>query len=391
MASLQVQTGLDTLAADHFRFLQFRKTGLLTHAAACDSQLRSTASLFQQALGGSLVALFGPEHGFHGAAQDLEAVSSTLPKIFSLYGDSEASLHPTAKQLQGIEILVIDLVDIGSRYYTFQATMLYAMEAAFQEGIRVLVLDRPNPIGGNKVEGPMLLPEWSSFVGAHPIPTRHGMTLGELAILYKEELELEGDLEVVPCQGWKREMDFASTGLPWVMPSPNMPSFETALVYPGMCLLEGTRLSEGRGATRPFELFGAPFFDAETVARELNRLALPGALFRPAWFTPGFQKHASALCGGAQLHVTQPELFQPVRAGLAILQSLRQLAGVNFQWRTEPYEFVTDRLAIDLLFGSDRERKALEVGVSHQDIAQVWLEEEADFLEQRRPYLLYPE
>jgi uncharacterized protein YbbC (DUF1343 family) len=269
--------------------------------------------------------------------------------------------------------------------------MLYCMKAAFAQDLPVLVLDRPNPLGCQVVEGPMLKVGWDSFVGVHSIPTRHGMTIAELARFYQGELGLKGDLEIIPCEGYSRTLWLDHTTVPWVIPSPNMPSLDTAIVYPGQCLLEGTNLSEGRGTTRPFEIFGAPWLSADRTTDVLNDLDLPGARFRPVNFRPTFQKWQGQMCGGAQLHVLDRELFCPVRSGLAILRQLRDLDPSHFAWRTEIYEFVNDRLAIDLLFGSDRERLAIEQRVPWFEIAGDWKAEEEDFLATRQPYLIYTE
>jgi uncharacterized protein YbbC (DUF1343 family) len=284
---------------------------------------------------------------------------------------------------------VIDLQDVGSRYYTFPTTMLYCLEAAAGVGLRVVVLDRPNPIGGAAVEGPTLRPGFESFVGAHPIAIRHGLTVGELARLYQADRRIEVELDVVACEGLRREMDWDATGLPWVLPSPNMPTVDTAFVYPGMCLVEGTNLSEGRGTTRPFELCGAPGVNARAACERLNNANLPGVVFRPAWFEPTFQKHARRRCGGMQLHLTDRSTFRPIRTGLAVMAALREAVGSQFAWRTEEYEFVRDPIAIDLLFGSDRERRAMEAGDDWRVIASRWEPEEAEFAERRRSYLLY--
>jgi uncharacterized protein YbbC (DUF1343 family) len=390
----RVRTGLDCLADQGFARLRGLRIGLVTHPAAVDGQLRHTRELLAEAPGVTLAALFGPEHGLMGAVQDLIGVQGGTEadsglRIHSLYGDSFESLTPTAEQLRGLDALVIDLQDVGSRYYTFQATMLFCMEAAARQGLRVIVLDRPNPLGGEKVEGPLLRAGYESFVGIHPIITRHGMTIGELARLYRGERNLNIELEVVPCEGWRRDGDFDQTGLPWVLPSPNMPTLDTAIVYPGQCLLEGTNLSEGRGTTRPFELCGAPWINARKLCGSLQGDAWPGVVFRPAWFQPTFHKFAGQICGGLQLHVTDRQAFQPVRTGLAVLAALREFSGDAFAWRQKTYEFVSDRLAIDLLFGSDRERKALEAGVSVADICRAWEAEEAAFQERRRPYLIH--
>ncbi len=390
----RVRTGLAVLRDQGFAPLRGLRIGLVTHTAAVDDQLRSAADLLAEAPGVRLAVLFGPEHGLQGTAQDLIGVPDDRDhgagvRVVSLYGSSFASLSPTEDDLRGLDALVIDLQDVGSRYYTFQATMLLCLEAASRHRLPTVVLDRPNPLGGDQVEGPLLQSGYESFVGIHPLVTRHGLTIGELAQLYRAERHLSGPLQVVPCEGWQRIMDFDQTGLPWVLPSPNMPTLETAYVYPGQCLLEGTNLSEGRGTTRPFELCGAPGIDPRALCARLRDAELPGVHFRPAWFQPTFQKCAGQPCGGLQLHVTDRATFQPVRTGLAVLAALRELAGPRFDWRREPYEFVADRLAIDLLFGSDRERRALEAGQTPQEIARAWEAEEAAFRERRRGYLLY--
>jgi uncharacterized protein YbbC (DUF1343 family) len=388
----RVRSGLDIFRDEEGRRLRGRRVGLVCHHASVDSLLQHAVDLFLATASVQLVALFGPEHGLHGAAQDLVGIgdsSSGRLRVHSLYGAAVDSLRPAAEQLRGIDTLAIDLQDIGSRYYTFQATMLYCLEAAAEHKRDVVVLDRPNPLGGLVVEGPALRPGFKSFVGPHDIATRHGMTMGELARFYVAERGLDVALDVIPCEGWRRGMTFEETGLPWVMPSPNMPTVETALVYPGQCLIEGTNLSEGRGTTRPFELSGAPWIDPPRLAHELERADLPGVLFRPTWFRPTFQKFAGQDCGGVQIHVTERAAFLPVRTGLAVLAAMRDLSGTRFAWRTQEYEFVTDRPAIDLLFGSDRERRALEAGASWSEIASAWEPEEAAFRERRRPYLLY--
>ena len=391
-------TGLDVLVAENFQRLRGQRIGLVAHPASIDSHFRHAADLLATAPDVKLEVVFGPEHGWLGELQDLQpantpdASSRRGPRVISLYGDNIASLRPTAEQVAGLDALVIDLQDVGSRYYTFQTTMLYCLETANDIGLRVVVLDRPNPIGGSMVEGPRLAPGFESFVGSHDIPTRHGLTIGELARLYQAERKLRNlELEIIPCRGWLRESLWEDTGLPWVLPSPNMPATETALVYPGQCLLEGTNLSEGRGTTRPFELCGAPWLDATAVASRLQKEELPGVIFRAAWFSPTNQKHAGRRCSGIQLHVVDRAVFRPVRTGLAILAVLRELSGEEFRWRTEPYEFVSEPIAIDLLFGNDRERRAIEAGHPWRDIAEVWLAEEQAFAERRSPFLLYSE
>ena len=391
-----VRTGLDILAAQNFAPLHGLKIGLVTHPAAVDAQLRHAIELISGESKVKLAAIFGPEHGLLGQAQDLIAVGADESKketpiaVHSLYGGSVESLRPSGEQLKGLDALVIDMQDIGSRYYTFQATMRYCLEAALPRGLRVFVLDRPNPLGGEMVEGPALQKRFESFVGAHDLAIRHGLTMGELAMLYQRELDLgPGELHVVGCDGWKRSDYFDQTGLPWVLPSPNMPTPETALVYPGQCLIEGTNLSEGRGTTRPFEICGAPWLDAAKLARRMNDEKLSGVRFRAVWFRPTFQKHAGKDCGGVQLHVTDRKTFQPVRTSLALLAVMREMSGKNFAWRTEIYEFVSEPIAIDLLFGSDRERKHLEAGQPWRDLLPAWKAEEASFVQRRHRALLY--
>ena len=387
-------SGLDVLRRQDFAPLRGLTVGLVTHAAAVGRDFANAAEVFRHAPGVRLAALFGPEHGLSAEAQDMDGVGdATDPRtglrVVSLYGATFDSLRPAPEHLRGLDALVIDLQDVGSRYYTFPATMLLCAEAASEHGLLTVVLDRPNPLGGAVVEGPTLRPGFESFVGMHPVPVRHGMTIGELARLYHAERGLRGELQVIPCEGWRRDRFFDHTGLPWVLPSPNMPTLDTAIVYPGQCLLEGTNLSEGRGTTRPFELCGAPWIDPHALAERLRGENVPGVVFRPCRFRPTFQKFAGQSCGGVQLHVTDRDAFRPVRAGLAVLAAMRDLSGGRFAWRTEPYEFVSHVPAIDLLFGSDRERTALEAGRSPGEIAAAWEPEEEAFRHRREPYLLY--
>ncbi|HWB03611.1 MAG TPA: DUF1343 domain-containing protein [Verrucomicrobiales bacterium] len=391
-----VKTGLDVLVEQDFTPLRGLRIGLVTHPAAVDSRLRHVIELVSAAPKVELAAIFGPEHGLLGQAQDLIGVSAGESKktgntpVHSLYGSTVESLRPTAEQLKGLDALVIDMQDIGSRYYTFQATMRYCLQAALPRGMQVFVLDRPNPLGGVVVEGPALQKGYESFVGVHNIGIRHGLTMGELAMFYQHELSLDdGDPRVIPCEGWKRSQYFDDTGLAWVLPSPNMPTPDTALVYPGQCLIEGTNLSEGRGTTRPFEICGAPWLDAVKLARRMDDLKLPGVKFRPAWFRPAFQKHAGIDCGGVQLHVTDRPAFQPVRTSLALLAVMREMSGDKFAWRTEVYEFVKDPIAIDLLFGSSRERKHMEAGKPVPELHSAWKAEEEAWHHRRHTALLY--
>lgn len=389
-----VQTGLDVLVRDGFSQLRGLRVGLVANPAAVDAGLRHAADLLAATDRVRLGALFGPEHGFGGEAQDLVGVADVLhPKyrcpVISLYGDTVESLRPRADVLRGLDLLVIDLPDIGSRYYTFQATMLFCLEAAAASDLPVVLLDRPNPLNGVTVEGPTVQPGFESFVGPHPLPTRHGLTLGELALLYVAERKIAVALHVMPCEGWRRDHYFDETFLPWVMPSPNMPTLETAVVYPGQCLIEGTNVSEGRGTTRPFEQCGAPWANAERVAARLAAQELPGVTFRPVTFRPTFHKFAGQMCGGVHLHVTDRAAFRPVRTGLAVLAAFRAEGSAHFRWRTEPYEFVEDLPAIDLLFGDSRERLALQAGLPLAEVTRRWTEDEAAFKARRERFLLY--
>jgi len=337
---------------------KFRDTrvGALLHPASVSSRLEHASTILERGDGKvwRLRAFFGPQHGYLGQTQDnmIEWQSYEHPglgiPIYSLYG---AHREPTASMLENLDVVLIDLQDVGARYYTFIWTMFLCLRACEKAGLEVIVLDRPNPINGLTTEGPMLDPAYCSFVGMHALPVRHGRTIGELAEQFRQEAFPRCRLTVLPMKGWERAMWFDETGLPWVMPSPNMPTLETATVYPGMCLLEGTNISEGRGTTRPFEIFGAPFIDAEIFARELNQLGLPGVRFRENWFQPAFQKFAGEICGGAQLHVTDRNSFAPYRTGIEIIRTVRRMYGDSLQWKAPPYEYEYERLPIEVLLG----------------------------------------
>jgi uncharacterized protein YbbC (DUF1343 family) len=378
----RVLTGLDQCVADEFRAFRSRRVGLLANPSSIDHKFRHLIDL-ARALGLDVVRAFGPEHGLGGTAQDLEAVADVekphprwgVP-VISLYGAEESSLTPKKELLADLDVLLVDLPDIGSRYYTFAATMIRTLRVAAGSGLQVVVLDRPNPLGGHLTEGPGVLPGYRSFVGEIDMAIRHGMTLGEIASKVVSEEKLNIDLAPISCDGWSRKMLYPETGLPWVIPSPNMPTFDTALVYPGGCLIEGTNLSEGRGTTRPFEIFGAPWLDEVRLARSLNVAGLKGFIARPLTFKPTFQKHAGQICAGVQIHVTDPALFQPVRVYTAAIIAARRQNPDKFRWRTEEYEFRTDPIAIDLLYGSDRERKSIESGAGWQDLAEGWNDEQ---------------
>lgn len=393
-ASPRVRTGLDVWLDQDFENLRGQAVGAIVNPTSVDCDFRHLADLLAASSHVHLKVLFGPEHGIRGEAQDMIGVEHAVDRktnvpVHSLYGDRPESLRPTAEQLEGLDTLVFDVQDVGSRYYTFAATMKYAMEAAAERGLRFVVLDRPNPIGGVTVEGPTVSTGHESFVSSHPLPIRHGLTVAELAWLFRKDGELDLDLEVVTCQGWERRDRWEATGLPWIAPSPNMPTPATALVYPGGCLIEGTNLSEGRGTTRPFELCGAPWLDGSALAERLTEWRLPGAAFRACGFLPMFQKHAGTLCQGVQVHVTEPDVFRPTATYVALLLAAREQDPDRFAWRTEPYEFIRQPIAIDLLFGSSRERERIEAGRPWTEIADAWSENEAEFRNRREESLLY--
>jgi len=306
--------------------------------------------------------------------------------VYSLYSETR---EPTAEMLAGIDALVVDLQDVGTRIYTYIYTMANCLRAARRHGVRVIVCDRPNPIGGTAVEGPMLVRGYESFVGQFPIPMRHGMTIGELARLFNEEFGIGADLEIAAMEGWRREMYFDETNIPWVLPSPNLPTLDSAIVYPGTVLFEGTNVSEGRGTTRPFELLGAPWTAAEPFAASLNRLGLPGVKFRPTVIEPTFHKHAKTSCGGCQIHVLDRRAFRPVETGVALLAAFRACGPGRFEWRQPPYEYEHEKLPIDILAGSSELREQIEGGVPASEIARSWRPGVESFLDTRRKYLLY--
>jgi uncharacterized protein YbbC (DUF1343 family) len=372
--------------------LRGRRVGVVANPASVDGSFSHVVDRAASAPGVTLAAVFGPQHGFRSDLQDnmIESPhardSRRRVPVYSLYSETR---EPTVEMLSGLDTLVIDLQDVGARIYTFVYTMANCLRAAARHRVPVIVCDRPNPIGGVAVEGPMLAEGYESFVGLFPIPMRHGMTIGELARLFNERFSIRADLEVVPVEGWRREMYWDETGLPWVMPSPNMPTLDTAIVYPGGVLFEGTQLSEGRGTTRPFELLGAPWIDAEPFAARLNALGMGGARFRPVVFEPTFQKHAREACGGCQIHVTDRRAFLPVLTGVAVMGEFHRAAPDRFAWRQPPYEYVHDRMPIDILAGSDRLRQAIEADVPAREIAREWEATTREFMAIREAYLMY--
>lgn len=390
MRGTRIQSGLDVLLSGNLKKLKEARVGILSHQASVDARLRHIISLLHARMV-RITALFAPEHGLWGTAQDQVPIDSqdepTLKApIFSLYGDRRA---PAAEALAGIDVLVCDLQDVGSRYYTFIWTMALAMQACARHRKKFIVLDRPNPINGLQMEGPILDLHYASFVGLYPIPVRHGMTIGEIALWLNDRFDLGADLEVIRMRGWKRRMYFEETGLPWVLPSPNMPTVDTAVVYPGGCLIEGTNLSEGRGTTHPFEILGAPYVNPEQLAGLLNKDGLPGVTFRACRFEPTFHKFQGQSCGGIQLHVRDRTAFKPFSTALTLIQLCFDLYQPLFAWRNPPYEYEKEKLPFDILCGTDAIRKAIESGRPVRDLEKAWQSDVTAFAHERKPFLLY--
>lgn len=388
----KIALGLEVLLSERAELLRGARVGLICHPASVNHDFRHAADLFSQHTDIHLTALFGPQHGIRGETQDNMIEwegfhdARTGVMAYSLYGEVR---QPTPEMLKDVDVLVVDLQDVGTRVYTFIYTMALAMQAARDAGKRVVVLDRPNPIGGLGVEGNLLEPGHESFVGMYPVPMRHGLTIAELAQLFNEEFGIGCELEVVPMQGYKREFWFDDTDARWVIPSPNMPTVEAATVYPGMVLVEGTKFSEGRGTTRPFELSGAPYADAYELAEHLNSQQLPGIHFRPHSFKPTFQKHVTELCHGVQLHVTDRVAFKPVITGVALIKAMHDLYPGGFKWQQPPYEYIYDRLPFDVIAGTAELREQIEGGTSIGEIAASWQLSEKEFAERRERHLLY--
>jgi uncharacterized protein YbbC (DUF1343 family) len=387
---VRVQLGCEQLLASNA--LDGKRVGIVCNPASVDGELRHVADLFARHPKAQLAALFGPQHGFRSDVQD-NMIETRHGKddvrrvpVYSLYSETR---EPTKEMLDGVDLLVIDLQDVGSRIYTFIYTMANCLIACRRHGVKAIVCDRPNPIGGADVEGPMLLRGYESFVGQYPIPMRHGMTIGELALLFNTEFGIGADLAVIEMQGWTRGMYFDIAGLPWVIPSPNMPTLDTAIVYPGTVLFEGTNVSEGRGTTRPFEITGAPWPIAERFAEQMNAIGLDGVFFRPAVFEPTFQKHAKTACAGCQMHVLDRRAFRPVEAGVALIKAFRDAGPAQFAWRQPPYEYEHTKMPIDILAGSSELREQIEAGVSARDIARSWKPTVDAFMQTRERYLLY--
>jgi uncharacterized protein YbbC (DUF1343 family) len=371
--------------------LRGARIGVVCNPASVDRGYSHVIDRLAGADGVTVGAIFGPQHGFRSDVQDnmietphRDDARRRVP-IYSLYSETR---EPTAEMLAGLDALVIDLQDIGARIYTYIYTMANCLKAAARHKVPVIVCDRPNPIG-DAIEGETLKPGYESFVGQYQIPMRHGMTIGELAHLFNEHVGIGATLEIVKMEGWRRDSYADETELPWVMPSPNMPTLDTALVYPGTVLFEGVMISEGRGTTRPFELLGAPWIDAERFADAMNAYEMPGVFFRPAVFEPTFQKHAKQTCGGCQVHVTDRREFRPVLAGAALIREFRRMNPEKFAWRQPPYEYEHEKLPIDILAGSDRLRTQIERDVPLREISDSWQEDERAFARLRERFLLY--
>lgn len=379
----KVNPGIEVLLKEEKDVLSGKKVGLITNPTGIDSKLTSIVDLLHDDPDINLTALFGPEHGVRGDAQAGASVEYYIDEktglpVYSLYGKTK---KPTPEMLKDVEVLVFDIQDVGTRYYTYIYTMAYAMEAAKENDIPFIVLDRPNPQGGESVDGPVLEPEFSSFVGLYPIPLKHGMTVGELATLFNKEFKIGADLKVIKMKGWKRDMDYDDTGLPFVLPSPNMPTVSTTFVYPATGLIEGTNVSEGRGTTKPFELIGAPYINGDELAGKLNALRLPGVKFRAASFTPMFSKHAGKLSHGVEIYITDREEFKSVPTGLHIIKTIQDLYPGDF-------EFLAAN-NFNLLIGNGWIRSRIEEGSSVNEIMKEYQEKQDAFKKVRKNYLLY--
>jgi len=390
----RITTGLDQLRDGFWRDLRGQSLGLLANQASVDYNLKGAKEVIASLLPGQLRILFGPQHGFRGEDQDnmVETPDYVDPELnipaVSLYGNKADTLAPF---FDAIDTLVIDLQDVGTRVYTFIATMLSCLEQASRAGKRVVVLDRPNPLGGIIVEGHLLRPEFRSLVGPFPLPMRHGMTMGELARLFQDTSHLDCELTVIPLKGWSRHMLWEDTELRWVMPSPNMPLPETAQVYPGQVIWEGTNISEGRGTCRPFETFGAPFIDPLVVRAHLTPEDTEGCHLQQHYFRPTYNKFQNELCGGFMIHVLNPHRYRPYSTSLALVKTIRETYPLEFAWRNPPYEYEFERLPIDLILGDSSIRISLEQGRGNRELIDGCSEELHLFLELRKPFLMYEE
>ena len=386
-----VTLGIDRLLTSERKLIAGARVGLVCNPASVDAKFVHTADRLRNDPDVTLAALFGPQHGFRSDLQDnmIETPHGrdcrrNVP-IYSLYSETR---EPTTEMLRGLDVLVIDLQDVGTRVYTFIYTMANCMRAAARHGLPVIVCDRPNPIG-DRIEGARLQDRWTSFVGQFPIPMRHGLTIGELARLFNEDYGIGAKLAVAGLEGWTRDAYLDETGLPWIIPSPNLPTLDSAIVYPGAVLFEGTLLSEGRGTTKPFELIGAPWIDGERLSDAMNARQLPGVHFRAAFFEPTFQKHAKRSCGGCQIHVVDRRTFEPLRTAVELIAEFHAANPDRFEWRNPPYEYEHDKEPIDILYGTDQLRQTIDEGADLRALIDSWRQDEEDFAKQRTPYLLY--
>ncbi len=388
----KISLGIEELLSKRVDLLRGARVGLICNQASVDHEWRHSADLCRAGSDFKLNALFGPQHGIRGEAQDnmIESPHSfdaeTGLPVYSLYSETR---EPTEAMLEEIDAFVFDMQDVGCRIYTFVYTLANCMRAAQKYGKRVVVCDRPNPIGGEKVAGNVLEPEYASFVGQFPLPTRHGMTVCELAKMFREHWGIDCELDLVLMDGWTRDLWFDETDAKWVLPSPNIPTLDSATVFPGTVHLEGTQMSEGRGTTRPFELIGAPYIDAAKYRRELDSLDLPGVHFRASSFQPTFQKHAGRACGGVQIHVTDRVQFEPVITGIAAVKVARELYPEHFLWKQPPYEYVYDQNPFDVIAGTASLRESLERGVSLAALQASWDANLKAFMDVRTKFLLY--
>jgi uncharacterized protein YbbC (DUF1343 family) len=388
----KVELGVERLLREGERTLKGARVGLVCNQASVNHDYRHVADLFAAHPAWKLTALFGPQHGIRGDLQDnMVETPHTLDAetgvpTYSLYSETR---EPTEEMLRDVDVLVCDLQDVGCRIYTFVYTLANCMRAAKKYGKRVIACDRPNPIGGRAVAGNVLEPEFASFVGQFPLPTRHGLTVCELARMFRDHWGIDCELELSLMDGWSRELWHDETDAPWVLPSPNMPTNDSATVFPGAVHVEGTQISEGRGTTRPFELIGAPYVEAAELSRRLNALGLPGVYYRACHFQPTFQKHAGQTCGGVQIHVLNRNSFEPFISGVAVLKVIYELYPGSFLWKEPPYEYVYDQNPFDVIAGTDKMRKAFEAGKSLEEI-ESWCAAEAQAFDQlRQGFLSY--
>ncbi len=392
MSIFRTRLGVEVLLSEKIASIRGLRVGLVCNQASILPDFSHVADVFAARTEFKLTTLFGPQHGIRGDVQDnmIETPHTvderTGKPIYSLYSETR---EPTEEMLENLDTIVFDMQDVGCRIYTFVYTMANCMRAAKKFGKRLIVCDRPNPINGAAVEGNITEEEFTSFVGQFAIPTRHGMTVAELARLFNEHFGIGCDLEVVPMDGWRRDMWFEQTGLPWVLPSPNIPTVDTCVIFPATVHIEGTELSEGRGTTKPFELNGAPFIDPYEWTRVLEEYNFPGVAFRPVYFQPTFQKWAKQTCGGVQIHVTDREAFTPVIVGIAMVKAAHDLYTEHFQWKQSAYEYVFDKNPFDVVSGTDKIRRQMEAGVSLWEIEAEWADGLTEFAGLRTKYLLY--